>query len=185
MKMIQWQISVPIFKNPVILKQLGIGIGIPFGLVALIVGIASGRTVYALYGLGLLAALLFLTWLLIMVVYRGQYEAEFVLDDKGVLCRTQQKQSKKNRIINGLAIILGLLYGRPTVAGAGMLAAARQESFLKWKRITKVRYKANSYTILIRGGWMEQLALFCTEENYPEIEQEVRTRTAHCERNGL
>ena len=36
MEKIQWQISVSIFKNTVVLKQLGIVIGIPFGLVALV-----------------------------------------------------------------------------------------------------------------------------------------------------
>ncbi len=59
MEKIQWQISVPIFRNTVILKQLWIAIGIPFGLVALVIGLASGKSVYALYGLGLIAALLF------------------------------------------------------------------------------------------------------------------------------
>ena len=95
MEKIQWQISVPIFRNTVILKQLGLAIGIPFGIVALVIGLTSGRSVYTLYGLGLIAALLLLSWLFIVVVYRGRYEAEFVLDDKGVLCRTQAKQAKK------------------------------------------------------------------------------------------
>ena len=95
MEKIQWQISIPIFRNTIIFKQLAIAIGIPFGLVALVIGLASGKSVYALYGLGLIAALLFFTWLFIMAVYRGKYEVEFVLDDKGVLCRTQAKQAKK------------------------------------------------------------------------------------------
>lgn len=72
MEKIQWQISVPIFRNTVILKQLGIAIGIPFGLVALVIGLASGKSVYALYGLGLIAALLFFTWLFIMAVWKSQ-----------------------------------------------------------------------------------------------------------------
>ena len=63
MEKIQWQISVPIFRNTVILKQLGLTIGIPFGLVALVIGLSSGKSVYTLYGLGLIAALLFFTWL--------------------------------------------------------------------------------------------------------------------------
>jgi hypothetical protein len=61
MEKIQWQISVPIFRNTVILRQLGIAIGIPFGLIALIVGLASGKSVYAFYVLGTISALLFLT----------------------------------------------------------------------------------------------------------------------------
>jgi len=107
MEKIQWQISVPIFRNTVILKQLGLAIGIPFGIVALVIGLTSGRSVYTLYGLGLIAALLLLSWLFIVVVYRGRYEAEFVLDDKGVLCRTQAKQAKKNRIVNAMTVALG------------------------------------------------------------------------------
>ncbi len=181
---IRWQSSVSIFRNTLILRQLGIAIGIPFGLVALFLGLVSGRSVYALYGLGLLAALLFFTWLFIMVVYRGEYAAEYELDEKGVLSRTLPGQAKVSRIVNALAVILGLLYGRPATAGAGMLAASRQETFIRWNRITRVTCRPKDHTILLRGGWLEQLALFCTEENYTTVEQEVLARTAHCERNA-
>jgi len=177
MEKIQWQISVPIFRNTVILKQLGLAIGIPFGLVALAIGLSSGKSVYTLYGLGFIVALLFFTWLFIMAVYRGRYEAEFVLDDKGVLCRTQAKQAKKNRIINALTVVLGLLFGKPAAAGAGIMAQSRQEVFLKWNRVTKVKYKPNSRTVLLRGGWTESIALFCTAENYEQIEAFVRRNT--------
>lgn len=173
----EWQISVPIFKNPVILKQLGIAIGIPFGIVALIIGFASGKSMYAIYGLGLIAALLFFTWLFIMLVYKGKYEVEFVIDDKGVICRSQVKQAKKNRIINAVTVLLGLLSGKPTAAGAGILAQSRQEVFLRWDRITKVKYKPKSRVILLRAGWTEQMALFCSEENYQQIEDKVNQ---HC-----
>jgi len=176
---IKWRISVPIFKNTVILKQLGLAIGIPFGLVALVIGLASGKSVYALYGLGLIAALLFFTWLFIMAVYRGEYEAEFVLDEKGVICRTQARQAKRNQIANALTVILGLFSGKPAAAGAGMLAQSRQETFLKWNHVTKVNYKPKSHTILLRGGWTEQVVLFCTEDNYTPVEREVMARTIH------
>ena len=176
---IQWRVSVPVFRNTVILKQLGLAIGIPFGLVALVIGLSSGKSVYMLYGLGLIAALLFLTWLFIMAVYRGKYEAEFVLDSRGARCRTQAKQAKKNRVINTLTVILGLLTGKPAAEGAGMLAQSRQEAFLKWNRITKVKYKPNSRTVLLRGGWTEQIALFCEAENYSQVEREIIFRTAH------
>lgn len=174
MEKIQWQISVPIFGNAVILKQLGLAIGIPFGLVALVIGLSSGKSVYTLYGLGLIAALPFLTWLFIMAFYRGKYEAEFVLDGKGVLCRTQARQAKKNRIVNTLTVVLGLLSGRPAAAGAGMLAQSRQEVFIRWSCVTKVKYKPGGRTILLRGGWTEKIALFCRNENYVQVEAFVR-----------
>ena len=173
---VRWEISVSIFKNTVILNQLGLAIGIPFGLVALIIVIISKGSRDTLYALGLIAALLILTWLLIMVVYRGKYEAEFVLDNKGVLCRTQAKQSKRNRVINTLTVMLGLLTGRPAVAGAGLLAQSRQEVFIRWSRITKVKYKPQGRTIMMRCGWTEQIALFCTQDNYALVERFVLQR---------
>lgn len=174
---IEWRISVPIFKNLIILKQLGLAIGIPFGLVALVIIFISGRSCDTLYALGLIAVLLILTWLFIMAAYRGKYEAEFVLNQKGALCRTQARQAKKNRIINALTVVLGLLSGKPAAAGAGLLAQSRQEAFIRWNRVTKVKYKPKSYTILLRGGWTEQIALFCTYENYRAVEQFIVIKT--------
>lgn len=176
---IEWKISVPIFRSSVIVKQMGIAIGIPFGIVALVIGFTSGKSVYTLYALGLIGALLFFIWLFIMAVYRGKYEAEFVLDDKGVRCRTQAKQAKKSRIVNTLTVVLGLLSGKPAAAGAGMLAQSRQEVFLRWNRVTKVKYKPKSLVILLRGGWTEQIALFCAAENYSQVERAVMLRTTH------
>lgn len=174
---IQWQISVPIFKNRVILKQLVVAIGIPFGLVALVIVLVSGRSRDTLYALGLIAALLILTWLFILAAYRGKYEAEFVLDQKGVFCRTQTKQAKKNRFINALTVILGMLSGRPAVAGAGLLAQSRQEVFLRWNHVTKVKFKPENHTILLHAGWTENIALFCTDENYTLAEHFVLEKT--------
>lgn len=174
---VHWQISVPIFINTVILKQLGLAIGIPFGVVMLVIVLISGRSRDTLYVLGFIATLFLLTGLFIMVVYRGKYDVAFRLDDKGVLCRTQTNQKKKNRVVNGLTVVLGLFSGNPAAAGAGILAQSRQEVYLRWSRITKVKYKPRSRTILLRGGWMEQIAVFCTPENYMWVKDFVRRKT--------
>lgn len=175
--LLQWQIRVPIFRNPVILRQLGIAVGIPFGLLASAIALLSGESIYALYALGLIAALLFVSWLLIMALYQGKYEAEFILDDRGALCRTQKKQARKNRAVNSLVTVLGLLSGRFSAAGAGMLAQSRQSEYLEWSRVKKASFHPKGRTILLCGGFAETVALFCTEENYPEIEEFVRRKT--------
>lgn len=175
----KWKIKVPIFRNPVIVKQLGIAAGIPFGLVALVIGATSGWSVYTLYALGLIGALFFFTWLFIMAVYGGKYEAEFILDDGGALCRTQAKQAKKNRIVNTLTVVLGLLSGKPAVAGAGMLAGAGQSVYLRWNRVTRVRYLPGSRTILLRGGATENIGLFCKKDNYDLVEAFVKGKVTN------
>lgn len=176
-EVLKWEINVSIFKNSVILKQLGLAIGIPFGLVALIIALSSKGSRDTIYALGLIASLLILTWLLIMLVYRGKYEVEFVLDNNGVLCRTKARQAKRNRVMNSLTVILGLLTGKPTVAGAGLLAQSRQEVFIRWSHVTKVKYKPQRHTVLIRSGWTDQIALFCTQDNYDLVERLIRQKT--------
>ncbi len=178
-KSIQWKHSVTIFANTVILKQLSIAVGIPFGLLALILALATGQAVYALYILGILAGLMALTWLFFQVVHRGKYDVEFTLDESGALCRTQAKQARKNRIVNGLTVALGLLARRPAIAGAGLLAQARQSEFMRWSRIRKVKYLPRQNTILLRGGFGEQMALFCTRDNYAEVERIVKAKNGY------
>lgn len=181
---IRWQISIPIFKNTIILKQLGFAKGIPFGLVAVFIGLASGCSIYTLYALGLITGLLILTWLLLTVVWGGMYKVEFALDHKGVFCRTQAKQVKKNRIINTLTVVVGLLSSKPATTGAGLLAQSRQEVFLKWNRVTKVKYKPKSHTILLWGGWTEQIGIFCTAENYCKVRDEIMLFTTHLKKKA-
>ncbi len=180
---LEWKIGVPIFKDPTILKQLGLAIGLPFGLVIFIIALVSRGSRDGLYALGLIAALMILTWLFIMAVYRGKYEAEFILDQKGALCRTQMGQARKNRVINGLTVALGIFSRTPAAAGAGMLAQSRQSTMIPWKRVTKVKYQSKNHTILLRGGWTENMALFCTEENYFKAEKFVMSMTAHLRKN--
>lgn len=174
---LSWQISVPIFRSSVILKQLSLAIGIPFGLVVLIIGLTSGKSIYTIYALCLIGALLFFTWVCILLVYRGRYEAEFVLDENGVLCRTQAKQQKMNRTINTLTVVLGLLSGKPSAAGAGMLAQSRQEIFLQWSRISKVKCDPGSQVIFLWSGRIDQIALFCTQDNYAQVKKFVLWKT--------
>lgn len=175
---IKWQISVPIFRNTRILKQLGLAIGLPFGIIAAVIALSSGRSIYTLYALALIALLLFLTWLFVMLVYRGKYAVEYFADKGGVRCRTQAKQAKTNRVVNGLTVTLGLFSGKPSAAGAGLLAQSRQDTYLSWSQITKVKYNPKKSFILLRGRLAENMVLFCTSENYVQVAQFVMDQAA-------
>lgn len=170
---IKWRIRVPIFRSTLILKQLGLAIGLPFGIIAAVITLPSGRSVYTLYALLLISLLLFLAWLFVMLVYGGKYAVEYSADRGGVRCRTHAKQAKTNRIVNGLTVTLGLFAGRPSAVGAGLLAQSRQNEYLRWSQITKVKYKPKKSFILLRGGLAENMVLFCTSENYEKVVQFV------------
>ncbi len=173
---VEWSIQVPIFRNPVILRQLGLAVGIPFGLIFVIM-LASGASIADLrYPAILIGLLFFLTWLFIRIVWGGKYDAEFVIDDKGIRCRTAARQARQNRIVNGLTVVLGLLSGKPAAAGAGILAQSRQDVLVKWGSIKKIKELPRSNTIMVYGGFAQNIAVFCMPENYQRIREYIASR---------
>ena len=174
-----WEIDIPIFKNNVILKDLGIALGIPFGLLIFILFIISGGDISA-DGIGyplITIGLLFVFGILfIMLVYGGKYSAGYLIDSKGILNYTQKKQAKQNRIINTLLVVVGLLSGKPSTAGAGILAQSRQSVFVKWESIRKVKIYPSSKSIVVKGGFAEKIALFCSDDNFDYVKDIILSK---------
>ena len=168
---LSWKKSVKIFKNSLILKQLGLVIGIPFGILLLFMIWAK-----AYYGVLMVGLLLSFTYIFVMIFYRGSYDVEYVIDKKGVRCRYQDKQRKKNAVVNWLLIFIGLFSSRPTLAGVGMLAGSRQDEFITWKRIRKVKYLDRSSTIVLKGGFAENITVFCDPDEYIQVKELVKSR---------
>src|SRR5659263_26837 len=169
MNKLQWEIYVPIFKNRIILKGIGLAVGIPFGIVIAVILIASKGDVFgtdAKYALGMIGLLFLLTFILIIIVYGGKYAPGFIVDDTGIVNYTQAKQAKRSKVINTMLIVLGALSARPTAMGTGMIAQSKQVIGLNWKNVRKVRYYPKQHTILVQGGYTEKIAVFCTQENY-------------------
>jgi hypothetical protein len=179
MNKIQWETYVSIFRNRFILKGLALAVGLPFGIVIAVIIISAGGDIAgtdAKYALALIAALFVLTFLLVMIAYGGKYAPGFIVDEMGIVNYTQTKHAKRSRIINGLLIALGLFTGNSTAVGAGIIAQSRQVMRLRWKSIRKVKYDPKRYTILVRGGYTEKIAVFCTPDNYMEVEAIIKDR---------
>jgi len=181
MKKLQWEIYVPLFNNRFILKGLGIAIGIPFGiLITAIIILSKGNIMGtdAKYALFLIGVLLVLTYLIVLAVYGGKYAPGFIVDETGITNYTQDNQTKKNKIINTILIIFGLFSGNLTAAGTGFIAQSRQVLRINWKAITKVSYYPKQHTIIVKGGFTEKIAVFCTKENYSEVESLIKTKVS-------
>lgn len=180
MNRLQWEIYVPIFRNRYILRGLALAVGLPFGLVVAFIIIAAGGDIAgtdAKYALLLLAALFLLTFLLIVIVYGGRYAPGFIVDETGIVNYTQAQHAKRNKVINGITVALGLFSGNLTASGAGMIAQSRQVARLKWGSVRNVKYDPKRHTILVQGGFSEKIAVFCTPENYAQAAAFVRQKT--------
>lgn len=164
----EWEIKVPIFKNRLILKQLCIAIGIPFGAIIIIMLISR-----AYYGVLIVALTLLLTAILVLLIFKGTYDVHFVINQKGILCKSQKQQAKRVRKLVAITIILSFFASNPTAAGAGMLSGNRTEVFIPWKTIRKIKLLDKQNCIMIYGGFAENIAVFCTNENYEEVKLKI------------
>lgn len=172
-RVLQWQIAVPIFRNTVILQQLGLALGLPFGLLVVVLLLVGRGQKEMWYALGLIALLLIGTVLMVLLLYRGRYEVQFTLDAKGALGCSTPRWAKRSRAVNTATVVLGALAGKPAAMGAGVLAQQGQQVFLQWSHIETVTMRPKSSTILLRSGWIQPLALFCTAPDYPAVQQFV------------
>lgn len=166
-----WEIKVPILKNSFILKQLGFAIGIPFGLllVALIV-------VKAYNGLFLLGLTFGLALILFFIIFKGTYDVRYKLAHSSISCFTQKPQQRRVKVLSILTVVLGLLKKNPTSTGIGLLSYNSTKVTIPFERIRKIKYIEPKRTIIVYGGFAENIAVFCTEENYNFVERFIKTR---------
>lgn len=176
---LSWEISVPLFKTGVILKDLGIALGIPFGLLIILLLVISGGDISSkgvLYPLMSIGILFLLSFLFIMALYGGRYAAGYVIDNRGILNYTQQSQRKKNTSVNLMLVIIGFLTGKPSAAGTGLLAQSKQSVFVRWNEIRKVKIHPDSMTIIIKGGLACKIAIFCNADNFMSVRNTIMAR---------
>jgi len=168
---LNWSIRIPLLKNRVIRNQLSLALGIPFGILCIVL-----LVVQAYNGLVMVGLALVLGFLLVLLIFRGTYDVEFTLDDKGITCETQSRQKKRVRRMATATTVMGVFAGNPTTVAAGLMAGARTKYRLLWKRIRKVKYLDRQRTIMLRAGVRESIAVFCVEENYKQVSAVIRQK---------
>lgn len=91
---LKWEIKVPIFKNILILKQLGSAIGIPFSILIgfLLWHLDETGAKYALF---LIFILFLMTFLMVLAIYQGKYHMIIHLDEKGITVEYPPSIQKK------------------------------------------------------------------------------------------
>jgi len=152
---LNWSIRIPLLKNRVIRNQLSLALGIPFGILCIVL-----LAVQAYSGLAMVGGALVLGFLLVMLIFRGTYDVQYALDDKGITCETQNKQKKRVRRMATATALMGMLAGNPTTAAAGMMAGERTKEQLLWKRLRKVKHLDRQRTIMLRASFGIQSPCF-------------------------
>jgi hypothetical protein len=112
----------------------------------------------------------------IHVLYRkipfGRFR--YTLSKKGVRV---ELVSKSLKTLNRVGTIVGFIMGNPGLAGAGMISTGRETAYVNWKSITKTIFNEKGKKIALKNGWFTVMDIYCTDENYNQVADYVKSRT--------
>ena len=170
-----WEASIHLYKDKTILKQLGIAIGIPFGILILfLLWVASGSTSPSrFYGIYMIILLFVVTYLFLWVVFQNRMHVRYILTQKNITMKMTNKQSKKNQKVNKATTFAGLISLNPTVMGAGLLASTHQQQTMKLVNIQKLEVNDRLHRILIKDSFYEFI-IQCTAQNYQDVKNFIQ-----------
>ena len=173
-----WEIGIPLATNPRMVKTMAIVSALSAFIPVLIMGVIFGSQgewdqigtmawIFALIGLGM-----FVMFMLIMLIFFGnRIRTRFTVNEQGVLQETIDKVSKT---ANRMAIVAGALGRSPGTAGAGLIAMSREAEGLEWKGGFMLDPRPQQHLLVFRNAWRPVLEVYCTAENYAQVEALAR-----------
>lgn len=174
-----WTARLSLVRSGVVLRQLALALGLPIILIALFILVLEWppdpQTLgAALRVAGIVAGIILVLLAIVLgLVYRGGYEYRYEIDQRGITATTHGRTAATNRIVN----LLLLLSGRPSAAGAGLLAAVRQSEFVAWSQVSGIRADDAQRTITLLRGRRAIMLVACEAAQYGAVLEFVRAAT--------
>lgn len=172
---ISWEYGIPLINNRFMLydmvKVAVLSATIMWVLVALMGWLIDGEPVLLpwfvpLVGAGALLALFLIACLLLL----NRFGVRFEVGPDGISHETLRRERGINRAVT----IIGALAGSATTTGAGLLASSQEEMSWAWDDIHRVKFHPGPRVITIMNSWRALERLYCTAEQYPQVEAAVR-----------
>jgi hypothetical protein len=175
---VQWSRNVPLATNVFIMKDTVLAVGLSSLIfLALLIVLSGGEDWESMVMLwAAVTGFMLVVFLIAMVVVLwNRIGMEFRLDAGGVSVATGRRESR----INSAVTILGTLARSPGTAGAGLLAKSSETVSYEWPEIKKVIVYPRQKVIYLKAGLLYPLRLYCTAENYADVERMVREKAAN------
>ncbi|MBQ9184437.1 MAG: hypothetical protein IJ151_01020 [Bacteroidales bacterium] len=155
----RWIYEMNLYTNPTILitvakVMLGtvLGLWIFFTLIFLIggnfdaiVGMAKAMGIV----MGLMSVLTILGYYVYCLIVGGKYIVLFEMDETQIKHIQLPQQFKRAQAISLLAALAGIASGRPSVAGAGLLAATKQASTSVYASVKNIKVRRRRHLIKV------------------------------------
>ena len=162
MNSIMYDVTIYPFKQSIILFQLLIAIGLPFGILVLFL-----IYIQAVEGIVLVFILLFLSMIFIILIYK-RISLRITIDSKGIKSEPSKVQLSKNNKLNIFLIFVGTLSKIPIATSIGILSQNNQIQRFTWSQIKSIKIKNKSFICTNR---LNQKIIITPQNNHDEIKE--------------
>ena len=146
----RWIYEFNMLKNPTIfftvLNVFGVAILIEM-IIIIIIGLVNGDVLESLklagqvagVMLGIFIVLSIPAYLIVAARYNWKYVVLFEMDHEGIMHRQMKDQVKKAQAMGWITALAGLVAGRPSTVGAGILSATKTSSYSTFSVVRSVK----------------------------------------------
>lgn len=128
-----------------------------------------------LIALAVLAVLTFLGVALVSALYGGKYVVLFEMDDKQVSHIQVPVQAGKAKKLGFLTALVGIAAKKPSVAGAGMLAAGKNASTSVFKSVRSVKARRRLHLIKV-DQLLDKNQVYVRDEDFDFVYEFIKSR---------
>ncbi|MFZ2258730.1 MAG: zinc ribbon domain-containing protein [Clostridiaceae bacterium] len=182
----EWLYEFSLWKNPTIListaKVLLIGLSAPTLLMFFLTLSEEGieealRVTISILGIGLgiMAVLLLLGYVLTGLLQGGKYIVLFQMDDQGVNHIQLQSQYKKAQAMGFLTALAGVFSGNLTTAGAGLMSATKRNLYTSFRKVKSIKIARSRHTIYLNEGMVKN-QIYASSQDFDGILEHVLAR---------
>ncbi len=167
---IEWTYRVPLLTSRFMLydfvKVIVISVLIMYALVAVMGWFVDGEFVWMPPQVFLIAGGAMVGLFVIACLLLGnRFTMQFSVGPDGVGYASGPREKKWNRA----AVIVGVLAGSATAAGAGLIASSQEEGGFPWAELHGANEYPGPRVITLRNSWRAVLRLHCTPGNYEQV----------------
>ncbi len=177
---LRWTYEVNMYKNPVIIftawkvfMAAALAPGLLMFFLELGKGFVPALVIFLkIFGLvaGICTLLMFIAYYLILApINGGRYCVIFEMDNNGIKHTQMKKQFKKSQVLSLIGVLAGALAGNPSVAGANMMAGAKQSTYSRFGTVRKIIVLPKQHTIKINTKDMVHNQIYANNQDFPFI----------------
>jgi membrane protein YdbS with pleckstrin-like domain len=113
--------------------------------------------------------------LIMLIFFRNRMKVRYTVSADGILFESiDRKVATANRV----AVVAGILTGRPGPTGAGLMAMSQETQKVGWDGSFRAEFDDRARTIALRNRWRRLMIVQCLPENYEVVSAFVRDRMA-------